>query len=499
MTKRRLFKEEWDLACKNLKTGKYKWLGTHPSLNFGLSRYAAEILDDGLQEYSHCDDIDLRDQLIGDFMAAKGKRAIKCGDYVYFYAKHFFDPYGNVKREPVIPELANESRKLVKEGAGAGYTVGISDLEIDEVTEVKQMDDGDYTFTAKIVPGTYEISAEDYYNDFFYYEHEAGINPEAQIDGGFIHGTICPWEDTDDPEGWVKYQVEGSTFNLSFMYSAGWLHSNLPKDGQLYIDERLDITPELYFSIDCVELDAPDLAAAVNDGYQSIFDRDEEEKSPFDESTGAAKINLTWDEFNKLCDLIDIDWNRWNKNNAKSIPMVADRAVEHLEWITNKRLKGLDPKDVQISYTVPSSGIDEYDTGTQNTETIYELIEGMAWRSSNPYNESDYAPLGRGKTRKPDDVIIKVNVKWGGADDWDSDEDVQQYLDDVGLPGTVYIKIPGGFWDEGNVDFDLSSKIGETFDGYVDDYYYHEVKPREVPTDVPIFLWRPETDIMEEF
>lgn len=93
-----------------------------------------------------------------------------------------------------------------------------------------------------------------------------------------------------------------------------------------------------------------------------------------DESTEAAKINLTWDEFNKLCDLIDMDWKRWNKNNAKSIPMVADRAVEHLEWITNKRLKGLDPKDVTISYTIPGSGIDEYDTGTQNTQTIYEQV-----------------------------------------------------------------------------------------------------------------------------
>lgn len=70
-----------------------------------------------------------------------------------------------------------ESRKLVKEGAGAGYDVGISDLEIDKVTEVKQLDDGDYSFTATIKPGNYEISAESYYDDFFWQEHEWGDTP----------------------------------------------------------------------------------------------------------------------------------------------------------------------------------------------------------------------------------------------------------------------------------------------------------------------------------
>ena len=401
-------------------------------------------------------------------------------------------------REWEMYQKMSESRKLVKEGAGAGYDVGISELEIGEVTDIQKDGEYDYTFTAKIVPGTYEISAEDYYNDFFWQEHELGITPKAKIDGGEIHGTICPWEDTDDPEFWIQRQVEESTFNLSFMYGGGWMHVDLPEDGQIYVDEHLDITPELYFSIDDIHLDAIDLVQAVNSGHASIFDRDEEEddEEPMNESTGAAKINLTWDEFNKLCDLIDMDWKRWNKNNAKSIPMVADRAVEHLEWITNKKLKGLDPNTVTISYTIPGSGIDEYDTGTQNTQTIYELIEGMAWDNYNPYNESDYAPLGRGKPRKPKDVIVKVDVEWAGMDSEDDDE---QYLDDVGLPGSVYIKIPFESYADGEIDYDLSTKLGKTFDGYVEDYTYHRVEPRAVPKGVPIYLWRPETDIMEEF
>jgi hypothetical protein len=102
---------------------------------------------------------------------------------------------------------AESKKKLVKEGAGAGYDVGISELKIGKVTEVKELEDGDYAFTATITPGFYEISASDYYNDFFWEEHEFGGTPEAKIDGGVIHGTICPWEDTDDPERWVSYQV----------------------------------------------------------------------------------------------------------------------------------------------------------------------------------------------------------------------------------------------------------------------------------------------------
>lgn len=184
-------------------------------------------------------------------------------------------------------EYLESSRKLVKEGAGAGYDVGISDLEIDKVTEVKPLDDGDYSFTATIKPGNYEISAESYYDDFFWDLHESGINPEAKIDGGVIHGTICPWEDTDDPEEWVRYHVKGHTFNLSFMYGGGWSHVNLPEDGQLYIDEHLKITPELYFSVDDIQLDAIDLAQAVNDGYASLDDRynDEGESEEYGEST----------------------------------------------------------------------------------------------------------------------------------------------------------------------------------------------------------------------
>ena len=123
----------------------------------------------------------------------------------YYDSVGYVDVVANGGNE--IKSKFNENKKIFKEGAGAGYDVGISELKIDKVIEVKELEDGDYAFTATIKPGFYEISAEDYYNDFFWQEHEFGDTTEAKIDGGVIHGTICPWEDTDDPERWVSYQV----------------------------------------------------------------------------------------------------------------------------------------------------------------------------------------------------------------------------------------------------------------------------------------------------
>lgn len=110
------------------------------------------------------------------------------------------------------------------------------------------------------------------------------------------------------------------------------------------------------------------------------------------------KIMLTWDEYNKLCDFIDMDWKRWNKSSSKNIDIVADRALEHLGWITSKDFTGQSPKDVEISFTIPSAlPDDEFSTGTQKSMTIYDLIDGMFWNESTgkgkfgkKFNESPY-------------------------------------------------------------------------------------------------------------
>jgi hypothetical protein len=65
----------------------------------------------------------------------------------------------------------------------------------------------------------------------------------------------------------------------------------LPKDKPIESD-HVDVEgQEFYGSIDKIELNAPDLADAVNCGHQSIYDRDEEEdlddeNEEYDESIG---------------------------------------------------------------------------------------------------------------------------------------------------------------------------------------------------------------------
>ena len=290
----------------------------------------------------------------------------------------------------------SESRKLVKEGAGAGYTVEIKGLKFGKILSKKIVPDeyyGYYECQVEILPGEYEIAAEDYYNDFFWQEHEFGETPTARIDGGVATVVYSKqWKDDEQAEDDLAENVENKKLDISFDYGHGWSHADLPREK---IDaDHVDVENDGYYAgIDKIELNAPDLADAVNSGHASIFDRDEEED---------------------------------------------------------------DEDDI--------------------------MTESDAW--------------GRRKPQKSKDVIVKVDVEWAGMDSEDEDE---QYLDDVGLPGSVYINIPWESYADGELDYDLMTKLGNTFDGYVEDYTYHRVEPRAVPKGFPIYLWSPDTDIMEEF
>jgi len=282
---------------------------------------------------------------------------------------------------------SNSKRKIVNEGAGAGYTVTIKGLRFGKILDKKITDvEGDpfgcYECKVEILPGEYEIDAEDYYNDFFWQEHEFGETPRAQIDGGVATVVYSKqWEDDEQSEQDLRDQVENQELDITFDYGHGWIHVDLPRE-KIVADHINVKNSEYYAGIMDIELNAPDLADAVNAGYQSIYDRDEEEPEEdenFNESA-QRKINLTWDEYNKLCDLIDMDWKRWNKSDPDNINIVANRALEHLEWVTSTKLGTNNPKDVRISFTIPSAlPDDEFSTGRQQSMTIYELIDGMYW------------------------------------------------------------------------------------------------------------------------
>jgi hypothetical protein len=202
-----------------------------------------------------------------------------------------------------------ESKKLVKEGAGAGYTVTIKDLKFGKIldkkiTNVEDDPFGCYECKVEILPGEYEISAEDYYNDFFWQDHEFGATPKAQIDGGVATVVYSKqWEDDEQAEQDLREQVENIELDITFDYGHGWVHVDLPRE-KIVADHVNVKNSEYYAGILDIELNAPDLADVVNYGFQSIYDRDEDEggeEEEVDESKLAKETSddLTLDEIYK--------------------------------------------------------------------------------------------------------------------------------------------------------------------------------------------------------
>lgn len=203
------------------------------------------------------------------------------------------------------------SKKLVKEGAGAGYTVRIKDLKFGKILDKKYIEqerkyESYHECKVEILPGEYEIEAEDYYNDFFWQEHEFGERSFAKIDGGVA--TIaysCTSYDEDEADMELHNELENKEMDIAFGYGWGWVHVDLPKDKPIESD-HVDVEGrEFYGTIDKIELNAPDLADAVNAGHQSFYDRDEEDEDETEEEDVVTEsyndewvsVGVAFDEF----------------------------------------------------------------------------------------------------------------------------------------------------------------------------------------------------------
>ena len=188
--------------------------------------------------------------------------------------------------------MVRESKNMVNEGAGAGYTVHINGLKFGKIFDYKwekgkKSWEDSCKVKVEVVPGDYEIGAEDYDNDFFWQEHEFGDTPEAKIDGGYAIFDIAldgnPDED-DEALFQMNRELENRELDISFDYGWGWSHANLPREEEIESD-HVDIEgSDVYFSIDKLVLNAPDLADAVNSGYESTFDQGEDSEEDEEDS-----------------------------------------------------------------------------------------------------------------------------------------------------------------------------------------------------------------------
>lgn len=118
----------------------------------------------------------------------------------------------------------NEStKKLVKEGAGAGYDIIINDVKIDKVLKFEESDykseysrEKWYRYEASIKPGIHEIEANTYYDAL-----TSEDDNQVTIESGTIYGEVGIWEDPDDErtlEEKIREEIEGSAITISTMY-----------------------------------------------------------------------------------------------------------------------------------------------------------------------------------------------------------------------------------------------------------------------------------------
>ena len=192
----------------------------------------------------------------------------------------------------------------VNEGAGAGYTVEISDLKLGnfKVHGTKFVDNGHEEkvakFTADILPGVVEWSAEGYYDGVdhtgVYYDGELMMeysDEDNSVEGGTVMGYVYL---SDVGDGKVKksdvldyLNDYASVINISTMYGGGWSHVNL--GSPVFTFNDIDIDGNYAdIHIEQINIQAPNIADNVNwyfaNAYKfdEIFGREDDEDE-FDE------------------------------------------------------------------------------------------------------------------------------------------------------------------------------------------------------------------------
>ena len=246
-------------------------------------------------------------------------------------------------------------------------------LEDEDLTLVNSESDGDKLYIVKLWWGSgYQM---DCYNAYAFNEEEA-LN------------YVVAYIEKEDP-GILEMSDEAAATLRTELADENGLENSLEAEDLpefqetfMYVDATMEGASDTHY----IWADNLQIAEYPKDHDYPMSKGIKRESRKVNESS--KKIMLTWDEYNKLCDLIDMDWKRWNKRRAKNVEIVADRALEHLGWITSKDFTGQSPKDVEISFTIPDAGADEFSTGIPKSMTIYELIDDMCWTESTKMDES---------------------------------------------------------------------------------------------------------------
>lgn len=194
-----------------------------------------------------------------------------------------------------MASVAKEVKKALNEGAGAGYDVTFEGLNVKSVrlgeTEVRGKDKI-IKFTATLnkdivewkAIGYYEgVTSEGiYYNDMLVDDFD---DEQKTVKGGKISGWVYFEDVVDSQPTWEsgpitkkdvkEYIVKWLTdFNITSMYGAGWVHSNLTDPIVLTDIDIEDHYHVSYVHIDTIEIDAPEITKTVNWYFENYLDFD---------------------------------------------------------------------------------------------------------------------------------------------------------------------------------------------------------------------------------
>ena len=222
-----------------------------------------------------------------------------------------------------VPEY-KESRtpsKRMREGVGAGYELSFYDIKISNVKEIKVEESTDYNiihFTANIVPGKYDFSAE---HSYWYIDSRQDENghaisnfvEKAEIIKGTIEGVYFAEKDEDDD--WDEY-LESKEYCISDIYSGGWIHTpiyeNIIIENEKYgISDNNDYCDfylaDITFSKDTVDM-MNDCMGVASHPYKYGYEDDEE----FEESLSWEKNNMLLKESLPVEDRHE--YQKWQKD-----------------------------------------------------------------------------------------------------------------------------------------------------------------------------------------
>ena len=311
----------------------------------------------------------------------------------------------------IMESLSKALGKTLNEGAGAGYTVSISGLAIDEIdiNSIHRIKDSNgepiFKFKASLSDSLVEWKAEDYYDgvtsDGIYYNGDVidEFDDEQKIvNGGTIEGHVYVSDvkdyldenivTKDSVIDYIQYKLDDE-FSIETMFGRGWIHVNLDDPMEFHDIEIKDYYGVTNVFIDTIIINAPEITKTIN----WFFANKEEIYKEFEDEDLVESVKIKTKKKSVTEDLTKADkedaeskMDKWHegkrKQNVKACS--TDKLIMNLGIC---KRKGYDSEAQQIQDELDSRGINEsrlfegevteHNYGPEFDEVIEHVKNGM--------------------------------------------------------------------------------------------------------------------------